>query len=76
MSRVPIETGCKKANFSGFTKFQNFFRKIRTYSTTLEFSPHSEKAFCHSVHSVPVEPVGVGNHPFCQTGIIEKLEAN
>jgi hypothetical protein len=63
MSRPGIESLRKKANFSGFTKFQNFFRKIRTYSLTLEFSPHSEKAFCHSVHSVPVEPVGVGNHP-------------
>jgi hypothetical protein len=42
MSRVPTQNGCKKANFSGFTKFQNFFRKIRSYSTTLE-SLHTVK---------------------------------
>lgn len=40
----------KKAIFSGITKFQEIFRKIRTYALTLWFSPHSEKAFCHSVH--------------------------
>src|SRR5690349_8442599 len=39
----------KKAIFSGITKFQKFFRKIRTDAVTLKSSPHSEQLFCHSV---------------------------
>jgi hypothetical protein len=39
----------KKAIFSGTTKFQKFFRKIRSYALTLKSFHTVNHLFCHSV---------------------------